>query len=213
MGAAAVLAGVGVRRLQQAAAEGVLPVQRVVGQVQLVDSTTLRAFTRASRRGRRWSPRVAQAALELLGEGSTAALEGSELSRLRSGLRVMDAGDIAHRLGAAAGWFRYRSLEFSTEAIADRVELTGPSALRDEQLAARLGLVAGPSVAVFGVVPDLAAAEADLALSVDGEGEVFLAQRDRAGGEVSVLVDMFLMGELRESQAAAAELEGRAVKC
>lgn len=126
------------RRLQQAAETGDLSVQRVAGRTLLIDSAVLAAYLRTSRSGRRWGHRTARAALELLNDGRTTLLSGSELSRLRSRLSVLSGAGIAHKLNAAAGWFRYRSVgEASAETLAG-VRLTGPSALTDERLAEQL---------------------------------------------------------------------------
>lgn len=170
------------RRLQQAAETGDLSVQRVAGRTLLIDSAVLAAYLRTSRSGRRWGHRTARAALELLNDGRTTLLSGSELSRLRSRLSVLSGAGIAHKLNAAAGWFRYRSVgEASAETLAG-VRLTGPSALTDERLAEQLSLLPGPASSVFGVVDDLSMAEVELALVPDGEGDIFLAERASAGG-------------------------------
>ncbi len=210
---AAEVAGVTTRRLQQAAETGDLSVQRVAGRTLLIDSAVLAAYLRTSRSGRRWGHRTARAALELLNDGRTTLLSGSELSRLRSRLSVLSGAGIAHKLNAAAGWFRYRSVgEASAETLAG-VRLTGPSALTDERLAEQLSLLPGPASSVFGVVDDLSMAEVELALVPDGEGDIFLAERASAGGTAQILVDIFLFGDARESAAAELELERRGAAC
>ncbi len=210
---AAEFAGVTARRLQQAAEAGDLPVQRVAGRTLLIDSAVLAAYLRTSRPGRRWGSRSAQAALELLDDGRTTLLSGSELSRLRTRLRGLSAADIAHRLNAASGWFRYRSVEDGPGGVLERVRATGPSALSDGGLAEQLGLLPGPAHSVFGVVDDLSRAEIELALVLDGEGDIFLVERVGIGGIAQTLVDIFLFGDARESVAAGAELERRGAAC
>lgn len=210
---AAEMAGVTTRRLQQATASGDLPVQRVAGRTQLVDSAILAAYLRVSRSGRPWESRTARAALDLLGHAETSALAGSELSRLRSRLRRMKAADIAYRLGGTANWYRFRSVDQTHDQIAQQVRRTGPSLLDDRTLADQLGLLPGASGNLYGVVADLSAAEAEFGLILDGEGDVFLTERTGDDGAGEVLVDVFLFGDARESAAAAVELERRAVAC
>jgi hypothetical protein len=209
---AAKLAGVTPRRLQQAAAAGDLPVQRVVGRTQLVDSAVLQAFLRLARSGRRWGGRTARAALDLLDHGDTGELAGSELARLRTRLRGMSAADIAYRLGGTANWYRYRSVD-PRGSVAHRVRTTGPSLLAGPGLADQLGLLPGGSANLYGVVGDLTAAEAEFGLILDGEGDIFLAERSGDDGAGATLVDLFLFGDVRESAAAAGELERRAAAC
>jgi hypothetical protein len=210
---AAHIAGVTARRLQQATASGELPVQRVAGRTQLVDSAILGAFLRQSRAGRRWEARTSRAALDLLGSVASRELAGPELSRLRSRLRRMSAADIAYRLGASANWYRYRSVDHTRDEVAQHVHPTGPSLLDDATQAEQLGLLPGVSSNLYGVVRDLSAAEAELGLILDGEGDVFLVERSETGGTEEALVDLYLFGDARESAAAAAELERRAAAC
>ena len=209
---AAEVAGLTARVLQQATASGVLPVQRVAGRTQLIDSAVLQAYLRLSRSGRRWDGRTAKAALDLLDAGETRALSGSELSRLRARLRRISAADIAHRLGATANWYRYRSVNHTRDEVARQVRPTGPTLLEDPRLADRLGLLPGGSDSLYGVVNDLSLVEAESGLILDGEGDIFITERIRNGVGAG-LVDLFLFGDARESAAAATELERRAAAC
>ena len=210
---AARIAGVSARRLQQATAAGDLPPHRVMGRTQSVDSAILLAFMRSARSGRRWGPRSRRAVLDLLTEGETDAMNGSELSRLRSNLRHLGAPEIAHRLGATSNWHRYRSLGIARHDLANHARATGPSILADPQWAELLGLLPGPADNVYGIVDDLTAMEAKLDLLVDAEGDIFLVERSGDGDMAEKLVDLFLFGDTRGSAAAATELQRRAGAC
>lgn len=211
---AARLTGVSVRRVQAAVASGDLPLHRVVGRSQTVESTILRAWQRSLSTGRRWNDRVRRAAVSLFdSDNVTVELSYSEKSRLRRSLRELDSAGMAHRLGASSGWYRYRAVLADRKLLDREVTPTGLSALTPEQLAG-MGLAAGNSRIFYGIADDLNEAESALGLVLDDEGDVLLTDNHRCGtGDLAALANAYLFGSTRESAAAASALERRLVAC
>ncbi|MCL2784441.1 MAG: hypothetical protein FWD55_03190 [Propionibacteriaceae bacterium] len=209
---AAAGAELSVRRFQEAVSSGDLPIHRVVGTTQTVDSAILNAFLRAQAHGRRWAPNTRQAALDLLSGETVTTLTGSALSRLKSRLRTLPVSALAYHLGASRGWYRYRSTDLPRVEVEQEVIPTGPSLLGDTAYATRLGLVAGPSNNLYATVTDLDSTEATLRLIIDSEGDIFLTERTTPT-MVASLIDLYLFGDVRESLAAEEELIRRLRAC
>ena len=208
---AAEISGHTVRWLQHAAATGDLPLHRVLGRTQTVESTIFRAWMRAQRRGRRWEDRIRLSAISLL-EGGSSSLPASRNSELRTVLRGLDAGGIAHRLGAARGWYRFRSATHSRDEVAKGVMPTASSGL-DADLADRTGLVQGADE-LHGRTDDLESVESRFGLVLDDEGDILLADSLRTGtGDLAVLMDLYLFGYSRTAQTAATAIERMARSC
>lgn len=188
------------RFVQLAVAGGMLARHRSFGRLSSVDDVAARAWSRALGRGRRWGPEVREAALDLLPGNDTPRLSSSERSRLRARLRVMSAQDIAHASGGLGAWARYR-----TDDVAG-LQPAGPSAMADTEL----GLVPGRGSLTFARTDSLDRFELERDVVFDADGNLGVVERSadddrRARG----LLDTYLLGDTRESEAAAAELEGR----
>ncbi len=206
---AAKISGQTTRRLQQAAAAGDLPLHRMLGRTQTVESTIFQAWMRAQARGRRWEDTMRLAAISLLDGDGGKAVTAPRRSELRSTLKGLDAGEIAHRLGATRGWFRFRSTTHNRSQVATAVTPTGTSGITDS-LSAPLMMARGEDQ-LYGRTDDLDQVEAQFGLVLDDEGDIFLADNTRTGaGELAVLVDLYLFGDIRSSEMAAHEIGRRA---
>lgn len=189
------------RFVQQALTRGRLHGHRRLGRQVTVDDVAARSWARSLGRGRVWEDETAAAALDLLDTGDTDRLSTSARSRLRSRLRVMTAQQMAHALGGLRSWARYRG---TAPVDAERV---GPSTASE----IGLGLVGGEDWMTFIRVADLDTFELDHDVVLDADGNLGVVQRE-AGmtGRSRALVDTYLLGDARQSAAAAAALEERA---
>lgn len=189
------------RFVQQSLADGRLAGHRRLGRQVTVDDIAARAWGRSLGRGRVWSPETALAALEILDTDDTDRLVSSARSRLRARLRSMSAQEIAHAVGGLGVWARYRG---HAPPSADRV---GPSAIS----AADLGLVDGDDWMTFIRVPHLDAFELQHDQTLDADGNLGVVERGLSRESLArVLIDTYLLGDARQSAAAATALETRA---
>ena len=190
------------RFVQQALRLGALSGHRVLGRVTSVDDVAVQVWSRALGRGRRWTDQVREAALDLLSTGHTDRLSASERSRLRSRLRRMSATDMAHAAGGlGSSWARYRG-----KARTGLVRI-GPSAAGRGEL----GIVPGEGWLTFVQTDDLDRFEIDEDVILDADGNVGVIERATVDDRIArILLDTFLLGDARQSAAAAAELERRA---
>ena len=189
------------RFVQQALRSGALPGHRVLGRTTSVDDVAVQAWSRALGRGRRWTDRVREAALDLLSTGRTDRLSASERSRLRSRLRGMSATDIAHAAGGMGAWARYRG-----KSPIGLVRI-GPSAANTGEL----GIVPGQGWLTFVQTDDLDRFEIDQDVNLDADGNLGVVERSRVDDRTArILLDTYLLGDARQSAAAAAELQRRA---
>lgn len=143
---AAAQLGVSTRQAQRLAASGRLQVTRWVGRSALIDSESLVAAARTSTGagGRRWDARTAWAAVDLLEEGRTGrfpSAQGSQLSRLRSRLRDLDAEHLVHLTARRATAGRFTRTRRSRSALESALALSGASLL--ERSLPDLDLAAG----------------------------------------------------------------------
>jgi hypothetical protein len=188
------------RFVQQALRSGALSGHRAFGRTTSVDDVAVQAWSRALGRGRRWTEQVREAALDLLSTGRTDRLSTSERSRLRSRLRAMSATDMAHAAGGLGTWARYRG----TSAIG--MVRVGPSAANPGEL----GIVPGQGWLTFLQTDDLDRFEIDHDVILDADGNIGVIERSRVDDRPArILLDTYLLGDARQSAAAAAELERR----
>ena len=189
------------RFVQQALRSGALAGHRVLGRATSVDDVAVLAWSRALGRGRRWTDQVREAALDLLSTGHTDRLSASERSRLRSRLKAMSATDMAHAAGGLGAWARYRG---KTPTGAVRI---GPSAADPGEL----GIVVGQGWLTFVQTDDLNLFELGQDVILDADGNVGVIERSRVDDRVArILLDTYLLGDARQSAAAAEELQRRA---
>ncbi len=189
------------RFVQQALRSGALSGHRAFGRATSVDDVAVQAWSRALGRGRRWTAQVREAALDLLSTGRTDQLSASERSRLRSRLRAMSATDMAHAAGGLGTWARYRG----TSGIG--LVRIGPSAADTGEL----GIVQGQGWLTFLQTDDLDRFEIDQDVILDADGNIGVVERLKVDDRTArILLDTYLLGDARQSAAAAAELERRA---
>lgn len=192
---AAEIAGVSLRTVQRALADGSLGMARVFGRQVTTDDLAVQAWIRTTSPGRKWSMRTREAGMDLMSGGRGEAVTSSERSRLRSALRRMTVRQIAASSWVGT-WSRYRTL-----GDVD-VQFIGPSVV---DLAA-LGLVAGEPWMRFAEVVDLDQFEAKQPVTADPDGDLVVIERSHDNRLTRQLVDTYVLGDARESAAAANEL-------
>ncbi|MHA6523386.1 hypothetical protein [Tessaracoccus sp. G1721] len=195
-------AGVTTHQVRAALRDGTLQARHAFGREPVLDDIAVIAWKRSRSRGRRWSHRATQAALDLLSTGTTTKFTGSELSRLRRVLRTATPNHLAYLAGGLGGtWARYRALE-----TVRGLPPIGPSAASDI-----IGFdIAGPRRVSFVEVEDLNDFETRALVAPDGEGDLGVVERRPDRRVARILLDTYLLGDSRESSAAAQALSERA---
>jgi len=187
------------RLVQLALRSGALAGHRTVGRVTTMDDIAARAWSRSVARGRPWTPVVRDAALDLLSDGHTNRLAASERSRLKARLSSLTARDIAHAAGGLGTWSRYRGDAPASTRI-------GPSAVD----AAQLGIVPGEGWLTFVQTEDLDLYELEHEVTLDADGNLGVVERPSIDDRPArILLDTYLLGDARQSAAAASALEER----
>jgi hypothetical protein len=186
------------RLVQLALRSGALAGHRTVGRVTTMDDIAARAWSRSVARGRPWAPEVRDAALDLLSDGHTDRLTGSERSRLKARLSSLTARDIAHAAGGLGTWARYRG-----DALYASTRI-GPSAVD----AAQLGIVPGEGWLTFIQTDDLDRYELEHDVTLDADGNLGVVERPCIDERPArILLDTYLLGDARQSTTAASALE------
>jgi hypothetical protein len=188
------------RLVQLALRSGALAGHRTVGRVTTMDDIAARAWSRSVARGRPWTPEVRDAALDLLSDGHTNRLAASERSRLKARLSSLTARDIAHAASGLGTWSRYRG---DAPYASTRI---GPSAVD----AAQLGIVRGEGWLTFLQTDDLDRYELEHDVTLDADGNLGVVERLCVDERPArILLDTYLLGDARQSGAAASALEER----
>jgi len=113
----------------------------------------------------------------------------------------MSATDIAHAAGGLGAWARYRG-----KSPIGLVRI-GPSAANTGEL----GIVPGQGWLTFVQTDDLDRFEIDQDVNLDADGNLGVVERSRVDDRTArILLDTYLLGDARQSAAAAAELQRRA---
>jgi hypothetical protein len=113
----------------------------------------------------------------------------------------MSATDMAHAAGGLGAWARYRG-----KAPTGLVRV-GPSAANPSEL----GIVPGEGWLSFVQTDDLDRFELDQDVILDADGNIGVIERSGVDDRVArILLDTYLLGDARQSAAAASELERRA---
>jgi hypothetical protein len=113
----------------------------------------------------------------------------------------MSTTDIAHAAGGLGAWARYRG-----KSPIGLVRI-GPSAADPGEF----GIVPGEGWLTFLQTDDLDRFEIDQDVILDADGNVGVVERSTVDDRVArILLDTYLLGDARQSAAAAAELERRA---
>ena len=211
--------GIGVRQVERMVASGELSYAGSVGRALLIDAASVhRHRERGAAKGRPWSTDTLHAAVELLQDGRTDLLEGTQRSRLRAKLRQMAASDLARAAHRRAEVRRYRASTSFLEALRGRILLTGGAAVdADRVTAGRFGLGTVQRDIVDGYVSRVTAEElVDRYLLVDdAQGNVTLRIADDVVGVrgiadlVTVALDLAESLDARERVAGLAVLDER----
>lgn len=189
---------------------GLLAADLTLGGAWDIDTMNLRALSRARGRGRRWSETTAWAALDLLGSGTTARLDGTRLSRLRAALRVLDAPRLAYLAEGRGTPHRLQRLNGTHSQFLDRTLQSGMSAL-DVARRRTFGLTkAASDLTICYVDRDAARALGrEFGLQPRADGDVLLRLSHRpVVNDAVVALDLYSYGDTRESAAGREWLEG-----
>jgi hypothetical protein len=181
---AAAILGVGVRQVQRLAESGQIATSGVVGRSILLDSSSVqRLATLGTSKGRAWKTSTAWAAMALLdgrGQIGMTNAEKTELYRLRTRLRHLDAEQLVRATRLRAESTRWRvSQSFITE-LRQQVLLTGTSTLDDQngnELARLLrlgGVATSGQLDGYVTAEQLARLEQQFFMARDNQGNVSL---------------------------------------
>lgn len=175
------------RQVQRLANANRLAASSVAGRT-VISGRSVTALERTAGRGRRWNDATVAAALELLSEGATSALQTAPRSRLRARMREIDARELAY------------------QALSGRVSLwrsTSASLMHPGSLAStELGLTGAGGTRVRSC-DDVAEDARRQRLVQDEEGDVVLVALGRAQKLAAEIITLYAYGDARESAAAA----------
>ena len=123
---AATQLGLSQRQVQRLAQNGRI-VHRAVAGRTVVAGRSLIAVSRSLARGRHWNERTVRAACDLLDNGSTEWISGSQLSRLRARLRTMPIAELSYQLlgSRVSLWRSTRSVDSVVAQQTDGLSSTG----------------------------------------------------------------------------------------
>lgn len=176
------------RQVQRLARTNRLASSSVAGRT-VISGRSLTALERTAARGRHWSDETVAAALDLLTDGATTALQAAPRSRLRARLREIDARELAY------------------QALSGRVSLwrsTSASLMHPGSLATtELGLTGAGGTRVRSC-DDVGVDARQQRLVEDEEGDVVLVALGRARALTAEIITLYAYGDARESGAAAA---------
>lgn len=180
--------GVSARQVRRHAASGRMVATRY-GNSQAVSSRQVEVMARTAHRGRNWTATSRRAALDLLANGSTEAVSGSELSRIKQRVRRAEVGVLAGQvLRGHASLRRAASLEgkrpFTPEIVGE------------------LGLSSTGGLGVL-VAEDASVAARRAHLGLDDSGDVVVVEGTAAHRRVVEALALYAYGDARESAAAA----------
>ncbi|MBB6407309.1 helix-turn-helix domain-containing protein [Arthrobacter sp. AZCC_0090] len=135
--------GVSQRQVRNMIAHGQLEVlANVPSHLVSIDSLG-RACQVPRRAGRAWSPRIAWAALAMLGGGDAAWLQPSERYRLRQSLKTRSVDEVLASARNRATVRKFRATPDTISRLREYVAATGGTALQDADVAAVFGLASG----------------------------------------------------------------------
>lgn len=182
-----------------------------VGRMALLDDRIVEAVRRTSQRGRLWSEDTAWAALELLADGVTGKVTGTQRSRLKARLRQMSTEAFAHAATGRGRLLRLTAHEGTSSELRRRLTLTGPSSLTDAGLAEGFSLTAGNSEMVYGYATEheWTQLERDFLMELSSDGVLLLriTKADAVINHATVALDLYELGSERESLAGARWLD------
>lgn len=144
------------------------------------------------KRGRHWSAQTVAAATELLEQGTTERIAGSQRSRLRARLRTITIEELSyHALGDRVTiWRRAGKASVRSNAVPDDFTSTG------DKLDVK-------------VTQNAAALARQLRLLEDNDGDIIVVEVDTDAPAVIEDIALFAYGDTRTSSAARQRLETR----
>lgn len=188
---AATQLGVSQRQVQRLARGGRVVSRNFAGRTVVARGSVL-AASRTMKRGRRWDAQTVAAATELLEQGTTERIAGSQRSRLRARLRTITIGELAyHALGDRVSiWRRAGKASVRSKAVPDGFTSTG------EKLNIK-------------VTQSARALARKLRLLQDNDGDILIVEIDTDAPAVIEDIALFAYGDTRTSSAARQRLETR----
>lgn len=188
---AATQLGLSQRQVQRLAKSGRV-IHRAVAGRTVVAGRSVIAVSRSTARGRHWNERTVKAACDLLEQGSTHVISGSQRSRLRARLRTLPIAELAyHVLGSRVTLWRSTRHEGGTAAQFE------------------YGLSSTGEGLVITVTPNAAALARRLRLLEDADGETLLVELDTDAHAIVVDIALYAYGDERTSSAARQRVEAR----
>lgn len=191
--AAAQQLGVSQRQVQRLAQSGRVTHRTVAGRT-VVSGRSLVALSRSATRGRRWNEDTVRAACELLEQGNTDLIVGSQRSRLRARLRSVSAAELAlHVLSGRVTVWRTTGQSASTMVETDAAD----------------GLSSTGEGLSVKVTEDAAALARHSRLLEDGDGNLLVVELATSAPAVVADVTLYAYGDERTSSAARQRIEAR----
>lgn len=180
--------GVSARHVRRSAVSGRM-VATKYGESQVFSQRQVQALERAAYRGRNWTARTQQAALDLLATGKTTELAGTERSRLKHRIREAAVGTLAGQI--------LRDRVSLRRAVSDEAKSGFTSVLTGE-----LGLSTGDGLGVL-VARDTSREARKARLGLDDSGDIAVIKGDEVHRRVLEALALYVYGDARESSAAA----------
>lgn len=180
--------GVSARQVRRHAASGRIVATRY-GNAHAVSSRQVQLIARTSHRGRNWTETGRRAALDLLASGTTDAVSGSELSRIKQ--RVRRAA-----IGVLAGQILHGHASLRRAASTEAKRRFTP------EIVGELGLSSNGGLGVL-VAENASVAARRARLGLDDSGDVVVVDGAAAHRRVLEALALYAYGDVRESAAAA----------
>jgi hypothetical protein len=188
---AATQLGLSQRQVQRLAQNGRI-VHRAVAGRTVVAGRSLIAVSRSLARGRHWNERTVRAACDLLDNGSTEWISGSQLSRLRARLRTMPIAELSYQLlgSRVSLWRSTRPVGGAVAQQTDGLSATGE----------RLTVT---------VTPNTAAYARQFRLLEDADGERLLVELETDAHTTVSDIALYAYADERTSSAARQRVTAR----
>lgn len=181
--------GVSARQIRRHAARGRVTSIRY-GTARTISTRQVNALARMTRRGRDWNETTRIAALDLLSDGKTDTLVGSQRSRLKKRLRSIELPALSGQILVGHASLRRAASESAKAKLTPRLlpELELSSA------ASGLGVL---------VAENAAQVARRAGFGLDDEGDVVVIEGTERHHEVLEALTLYAYGDTRESSAAA----------
>lgn len=204
--------GVSTRQVRNMVAHGRLDVLKSGNSLLISTDSLNRACQMPRRAGRAWTPRIAWAALAMLGGADAAWLQPSERYRLRQSLQTRTVDEVMAGARNRATVRRFRATPDAISRLREHVAATGGTAMRDADIASQFGLAGGGEF-LDGYVPVGVAEEMAEAfyMEEDTSGNVILREVDFEEALKAGVPTAAIALDLAESVATREHSAGRSV--